>query len=109
MSGSGADLTGRCNTQLRLSDQFKARFGATALAADELAYRPVAYLLNRDAYDRRSPSSPHGGAGAFSASITQTDKGALFRLGQGHVVALTASVVKHLNADTRIPSFPETR
>lgn len=61
--------------KLGLSDQLKARFGATALAADDLIYRPVAYLLNRDAYDRQSPSSPHGGAGAFSASITQTDKG----------------------------------
>jgi hypothetical protein len=86
--------------KLGLSDQLKARFGATALTSDELIYRPVAYLLNRDAYDRRSPSSPHGGAGAFSASITQTDKGALFRLGQDYDVALTASVVKHLNADT---------
>ncbi|KXS32544.1 MAG: Uncharacterized protein AWT59_1313 [Candidatus Gallionella acididurans] len=86
--------------KLGLSDKLKARFGATALAADELAYRPVAYLFNRDAYDRHSPSSPHGGAGAFSASITQTDKGALFRLGQNYDVALTESVVKHLNADT---------
>ncbi|MEY2335242.1 VPA1262 family protein [Acidithiobacillus ferrianus] len=83
-----------------LSDQLKARFGAIALAADDLVYRPVAYLLNRDAHDRHSPSSPHGGAGAFSASITQTDKGALFRLNQDYDVALTASVVKHLNADT---------
>jgi hypothetical protein len=86
--------------KLGLSDKLKARFGATALAADELVYRPVAYLLNRDAYDLRSPSSPHGGAGAFSASITQTDKGALFRLGQDYEVALTEAVVKHLNADT---------
>lgn len=86
--------------KLGLSGQLKARFGATALAADDLVYRPVAYLLNRDAHDQRSPSSPHGGAGAFSASITQTDKGALFRLGQDYDVGLTASVVKHLNADT---------
>ena len=85
---------------LGLSDKLKARFGTTALAASDLVYRPVAYLLNRDAFDPRSPSSPHGGAGAFSASITQTDKGALFRLGQDYDVALTASVVKHLNTDT---------
>ncbi len=85
---------------LGLSDQLKARFGTTALAVGDLAYRPVAYLLNRDAHDQHSPSSPHGSAGAFSASITQTDKGALFRLGQDYDVALTASVVKHLNADT---------
>lgn len=86
--------------KLGLSDELKARFGATALAADDLAYRPVAYLLNRDAHDHHSPSSPHGGAGAFSASITQTDKGTLFRVGQDYDVALTASMVKHLNADT---------
>jgi hypothetical protein len=86
--------------KLGLSDQFKERFGASALIVDDLAYRPVAYLLNRDAHDWYTPSSPHGGAGAFSASITQTDKRALFRLGQGYDVALTASLVKHLNADT---------
>ena len=86
--------------KFEISDQLKARFGAIALAADDLVYRPVAYLLNRDAHDWHSPSSPHGGAGAFSASITQTDKGALFRLNQDYDIALTASVVKHLNADT---------
>ncbi|SOT38491.1 VPA1262 family protein [Burkholderia cenocepacia] len=85
---------------LGLADQLKERFGAVALSARDLVYRPVAYLLNRDAYDRRSPSSPHGGAGAFSASITRTDKGELFRLGQDYDVALAALVVKHLSADT---------
>lgn len=83
-----------------LSDQLKARFGSSALIADDLIYRPAAYLLNRDAHDRRSLSSPHGGAGALSASITQPNKSALFRMGQDYDVALTASVVKHLNADT---------
>jgi hypothetical protein len=86
--------------KLGLSDQLKEKFGPTALAVGDLVYRPVAYLLNRDAHDRRSLCSPHGGVGAFSASITQTDKGALFRLGRDYDVALTASVVKHLNADT---------
>ena len=86
--------------KLGLSDQLKARVGATAFPADDLVYRPVVYLLNRDAFDRGSLSSPHGGAGAFSASIIQTDKGALFRLGQDYDVALTALVVKHLNENT---------
>lgn len=86
--------------KLGLSGTLKARFGAVALAADKLVYRPVAYLLNRDAHDPHSPSSPHGGAGAFSASITQTHKGALFRLGGDYDVVLTRSVVKHVNADT---------
>ena len=86
--------------KLGLSDQLKARFGSTALAVENLVYRPVAYLLNRDAYNPRSSSSPHGAAGAFSASITRTDKRALFRLEQDYDVALTALMVKHLNADT---------
>ena len=88
------------NLILGLSGQLKVRFGSAALAVGDLAYRSVAYLLNRDAHERRSPSSPHGGAGAFSASITQTDKGALFRLGQDYDIALTASVIRHLNEDT---------
>ncbi|MEZ7911250.1 MAG: VPA1262 family protein [Propionivibrio sp.] len=86
--------------KLGLSDQLKARFGATALAAAGLVYRPVAYLINRDAYGERSLSSPHGGAGAFSASITHTDKAELFRLGPDYDVALTESVVRRLNTDT---------
>ncbi|MHC8331480.1 VPA1262 family protein [Pseudomonas sp. LB3P25] len=85
---------------LGLSDRLKTKFGTTSLAVGDLVYRPVCYLLNRDAHDQHSPSSPHGGAGAFSASITQTEKGALFRLGQDYDVALTASVIKHLDADT---------
>ena len=91
-------ITEKLNLELPI--ELKARFGATALPAEDLVYRPVTYLLNRDAHDRRSPSSPHGGAGALSASITQTDKGALFNLGQGYNVAITAMVVKHINADT---------
>ncbi len=87
--------------QLELSEPLNKRFGATALLdVNGLIYRPVAYQLNRDAYDRRSPSSPHGGSGAFSASITQTDKTTLFRLGQDYSVALTESVIKQINADT---------
>ncbi len=86
--------------KLGLSDQLRARFGTIALATDDMVYRPVAYLLNRDAFDRRTPSSPHPGAGAFSAAITQGYKGSLFHLGQDPDVALTAFVVKRLNADT---------
>lgn len=83
-----------------LSDKLKVRLGATSLSANDLVYRPIAYLLNRDAHDRRSPSSPHGGAGAFSASITQVDKVGMFRLGQDYDSALAAIVVNLLNADT---------
>ena len=86
--------------ELECPDKLRKRFGTTALAVNNLVYRPVAYLLNRDAYDRRSLSSPHGAAGAFSASITQADRGELFRLGEEYSVALTASVVERLNAET---------
>ncbi|OAI10775.1 VPA1262 family protein [Methylomonas methanica] len=85
---------------LRLSSKLKKLFGNTALSTDDLVYRPVAYLFNRDAHDRQAPSSPHCGAGAFSASITQANKGTLFRLGQDYDVDLTELVVKHLNEDT---------
>ena len=86
--------------ELELSDKLKVRFGATSLPADALVYRPVVYLLNRDAFDLSSTSSPHGTAGAFSASITQTNKGDLFRLSEGYDTKLTALVVKRLNEDT---------
>lgn len=86
--------------KLGLSDSLKKRFGSTALTADNLVYRPIAYLLNRDGHNRHSPSSPHAAAGAFSASITQINKGALFRVGQDYAVEVTASMVKQLNADT---------
>lgn len=85
---------------LTLPDGFKKQFGAASLGVGNQIYRPVAYLLNRDAHDRHSPSSPHGAAGAFSASITQANKKALFCLGDVYDPALTAMVVKHLNADT---------
>jgi hypothetical protein len=57
--------------------KLREQFGCTTLVTDNLVYRPVAYLLNRDAHERRSLSSPHSAAGAFSASITQTNKKAL--------------------------------
>lgn len=85
---------------LGLSDKFKAQFGATSLGTGNQIYRPVAYLLNRDADDLRSTSSPHGAAGAFSASITQANKKAFFRLSENYETALTVMVIKHLNAET---------
>ncbi len=81
-------------------DKLNKRFGETKLSIGTLAYRPVSYLLNRDANDFHSLSSPHGGAGALSASIIQMDKTALFRLGPGYDTALMDMVVKNLNEDT---------
>jgi hypothetical protein len=87
-------------TRLSSAWPIVSRFGAAALAAGTLVYRPAAYLLNRDARRRHAPTSPHGAAGALSASITRTDKDALFRLGERYDVALTDLVVRELNAET---------
>ncbi|MBA8863598.1 hypothetical protein FHW11_000684 [Pantoea agglomerans] len=76
------------------------QFGATTLVANNLAYRPVAYLLNRDAHEHRSLSSPHSNAGAISASITQMNKESLFLLGEEYSTALTISLVEWLDAET---------
>lgn len=85
---------------LDLAVKLKKRFGETALTAQDLVFRPVAYLLNRDAHVRNSLSSPHGGAGAYSAAITQTSKEMLFRLGQEYVPDLAKSVIEQLNQET---------
>ena len=52
--------------KLGLPEQLRSRFGSAALTVGDLAYRPVAYLLNRDGHEKNTPSSPHGGAGAYS-------------------------------------------
>lgn len=85
---------------LEISKRLKDQFGETSLGDGNQIYRPVAYLLNRDAYDRRSISSPHGSAGAFSASIVQSNKNALFRLSEDYETGLAELVTQHLNADT---------
>ncbi len=86
--------------KLLFSGKLSARVGEAALPADRMIYRPAAALLNRDAYDRRTPSSPHGGAGAFSASIMRSDKEILFQVGGGYDPALAALIVRRLKEDT---------
>lgn len=76
------------------------QFGATVLIPNNLVYRPASYLLNRDAHDNRSLSSPHGAAGSISASITQLSKEALFLLNEEYSAALIIALVKQLNAET---------
>lgn len=85
---------------LKLAAKLEARFGDVTLAAQDLVYRPVAYLLNRDAHAEHSLLSPHGGAGAYSAAITQISKGILFRLGPEYVPDLAKSVIEQLNKET---------
>ncbi|WP_036543903.1 VPA1262 family protein [Nitrincola lacisaponensis] len=85
---------------LECPEKLRKQFGSTTLVTDNLVYRPVAYLLNRDAHERRSLSSPHSAAGAFSASITQANKKALFLLNGEYSANLTASLVEQLDAET---------
>lgn len=97
---AGHDLT-RISEKLKLtlSQHLAGRVGSTRIGVP-VAYRPVAYLINRDAPGRDVHRSPHGSAGAFSASLSQTDKLALFRIGDDFDDALTTFIVKQLNADT---------
>jgi len=96
----GHNLTHVSNElKLTLPSHLAARVGTTAVGVP-VVYRPVAYLLNRDAPGRNVPSSPHGGAGAFSASVSQTDKLSLFRVGDNFEDALATFIVDQMNFDT---------
>jgi hypothetical protein len=97
---AGLDLTHISEElKLTLSPNLATRIGRTTFGVPPI-YRPVAYLLNRDAPGQNVPQSPHGSAGALSASVSQTDKLALFRIGTDFDDALTESIVEQLNADT---------
>lgn len=76
------------------------QFGAVSLTESNLSYRPVSYLINRDAYDSQSLSSPHSTAGALSASIIQMDKSTLFEICDEYSSALIVSVIEQLNLET---------
>lgn len=84
--------------KLTLSPKLAKRVGKTTIGIP-LVYRPVAYLLNRDAPDRNVLQSPHGSAGAFSASVSQADKLALFRTGVNFDEALITFIIKQMNTD----------
>ena len=75
-------------------------FGDTKLSHDELAFKPLAYLINQDAHPRSSIGSPHGSAGALSASIVQCNKQKLFTARGNYNVDLTSMVIDQLNQDT---------
>lgn len=75
-------------------------FGETKLSHDELIFRPSAYLINQDAYPQSSIGSPHGSAGAISASIVQCNKQKLFTAQGKFNVDLTSMVIDQLNQDT---------
>jgi hypothetical protein len=75
-------------------------FGDTKLCHDELVFKPTAYLINQNAHPRSSIGSPHGGAGALSASIVQCNKQELFSVQGNYNIDLTSMVIDQLNQDT---------
>ncbi|MGE8047143.1 VPA1262 family protein [Pseudomonas monteilii] len=84
---------------LKLSDSLKKRIGTFSLN-DNYAYRPAAFLLNRDAHERAGPQSPHGSASAFSAAITTLDKEKLFSTVKGRDSEMARFLVKRMNDST---------
>ena len=82
-----------------LQPSLSARVGSATIGAPILI-RDVAYLLNRDAMRFDQLLSPHGAAGAFSASLFQANKRALFRLGDQIDVDLAKFIVNELDAAT---------
>ena len=84
---------------LGMPEAIKTRFGTCALSGD-LAYKPVTYLLNKDAARTGTPSSPHAEAGALSASIAQLEKVALLDLEQDHGADMAGIVLQKINTDT---------
>jgi hypothetical protein len=86
--------------KLRYPKGFDEKFGDVSLQAEELVYRPVAYLFNRDAHRRESFSSPHSTASAFSAALTHTHKKELFNLNGDYSKDLITLVVETLNNET---------
>lgn len=76
------------------------RFGDVSLSNSYIGFRPVAYLLNRDAHVSDTLASPLGNAGAFSASIFQGDKQGLFLYDEVYDKNLTSMIIARLNSDT---------
>ncbi|NLB11191.1 hypothetical protein GX831_01890 [bacterium] len=92
---------------LNSKSEFNELYGTVSLASANLAYKPVSYLLNRDAYDLNAYSSPHGSASAFSASIVQLDKPNLLLLNSCYDAEHIDIIIKKLNSDTGL-SFNKT-
>ncbi|MBC3229990.1 VPA1262 family protein [Serratia fonticola] len=88
------------NMDFNISDKLSKKFGSTLLTPEVLTYRPVSHLLNKDAYDASSLSSPHSSASAFSAAIIQADKEALFCLDKKYTSDLATFVINTLYDET---------
>lgn len=85
---------------LTLPDKLRQKYGNTILIGENAIFRPVTYLLNRDAHIRDSVVSPHGSAGALSASISPSNKLPLFFCGENYNTDVTSMIVSRLNTET---------
>ena len=85
---------------LTLPEKLSKQYGNTTLIGENAIFRPVTYLLNRAAHVLDSLVSPHGNAGALSASISQSDKLSLFFCGENYNTDVTSMIVSRLNTDT---------
>ncbi|MEN8619242.1 VPA1262 family protein [Shewanella baltica] len=85
---------------IKLPENIRERFGNTIVVDDRAIFRPITYLLNSDAHLKDSLASPHGSAGALSASISKSDKQSLFLCGEKYDTAFTTMIVEQLNTDT---------
>ena len=86
--------------KLNLPENLSKQYGNTTLINKNTLFKPVAYLLNRDAYISNLLLSPHGSAGALSASISISDKQSLFFYEGNYNRALTLMILNQLNTDT---------
>lgn len=90
------------STALNLTYQHRLqeRFGDVSLLNITIGFRPVAYLMNRNAHVSGSLLSPLGNAGAFSASIFRGNKTELFVYDGLYNESLTSMIIEQLNLDT---------
>jgi len=82
------------------SKKLLKKFGSTRFNNENVIYKPVAYLLNRDAHSPHTLTSPHGSAGALSASVIQNDKLKLLSVVESYDVNVIEMLINSLNTDT---------
>ncbi|EJB5271502.1 hypothetical protein MW651_004210 [Vibrio vulnificus] len=86
--------------KLKIDERLRARFGDTKLTNGAQLFRPVSHLLNRDSHCNYSLVSPHGSAGALSASICQSNKMKLLCSEGSYDTNLTSMILEQLNNET---------
>lgn len=85
---------------LNVPAKLSEKFGSTVISDQYATFRPVRYLLNRDANNHNLLLSPHAKASALSASIVKNDKKSLLYFSGNYYKDLTSMIVNQLNSDT---------